>query len=488
MSVLQLPSPAFELLAQLGSVTSDGVSHTGAAVGTDNRDVRVTEVRVLPEGYRQLVLHVGLERTALLLLIAQSSVIRGGQLVCTATNEELGELAGVSRYSISRLMGKIRNPEPESLLGAGAVEVEHNVTATGMRSAGRRVVLHPQLVTFAGTARPVSPTGSVRPPATSCGSHSAGGSGTGETAHTGPGPGGTCVGDPRLGGTCTCGQHTAEPANTPSGRILTDARRPSATANTLDALDDDVHQNQAKRESTRTSAPPEPPDHQLRQRLLARLLQLGFQGADDLLDRHPLELIERTLAYVEQQAGQIERPAAYLNRLVSSGGPPAEQQGKRRPAIAEVFGSPLHAPGRPQGPVSEGPQPAAPPPGGAASAAGDDHPGFKREGGPVVVANQDITATGDPRLAGGKTPGGGAAGLQGSPRVPAPTPPGTPDEGTADDAALPNEPYWPLPELDEETVSAIEAQVDSELAPHLPRRGRLFGARCRLLARDWGFV
>lgn len=418
--------PAMQLLAHLGTVYTDQSLARGPALEPLDpfgrplppNTVRITEVRLLP-GFLELVRAVGLDRAGLLVVIAQLSVVLDGEVVCTATNEELAGIVNRGRVSVGRMVGAARDPAADSLLGAGLVRLAYNVDAAGRRTAGRRLWLDEHLYHIdlgnAGAETAEPSRGIHEPPAEPV---NASGTLAGRTPASGTGRPGTTAA--RVPAATTPAGRTGPPTGDDAAAAATagEAFAPAATVPTRGSLEGSADDDS----STAGEAMSGPHDDPA---LVARLLQLGFQGADDAVRRYPAAVLAASLAYVEAHQANIARPAAYLHRLLKAGGPDSEQA-PARPHPPPVAGPPLEAPGRPAGPHTPARDLEAPAPTAAATPPAEAAPG--------VAGN------------------------------PAP---------------------WPPDGLASELIAAVEAQADEQLADHLPRAGRLWQAYCRAIASDW---
>lgn len=451
--------PALQLYAHVGTTFSDGAMQANQAAFPDPdpgaaQVVQVTEVRVLHDGWLELVRFVGLERAAMLLVIAQLSVVRDGQLVCTATNEEIGTLLGVSRQSVGRILGSTRSPAADSLLGRQLARVEHNVSASGMRSAGRQLWLHRGLYRWVGDD---SPSGLTARPSVA----------RPTPVRSDPGPAsvgapGVRTSDPRTTGTPTYGATCDDAPTPPSGEVAHGGDPSVGPTGTFGGDGDDGLSQEGRVADTREA----------RAAVIAVLTRWGFNGSDDAIDRHGLEIVTRTVEFVAAQ-DHVRCPAAYVQRLLQQGGPSpaADELQPRRPGPEPVpDGPPLYAPGRPQGPTV----PAVPETHGEAHGDAADVPAGTQQ---APSAAEDRPDRPDRQPA-----HGGPASGQDPAAAHHPAPAGTPH---APDRERPG---WPPATLDRETVEAVEAEVDATLAPNLPRRGPMFEALCRQTARQWSLL
>lgn len=425
----RLTQPALLLYAHVGTVMSDG--STAAPKVMSSTTLPVSEVRVLPDGWLELVREVGLKQAALLLTIAQLSVVIRGELVCTATNAELGQAIGRNRDAVGRVLGKVDGSNTDSLVGRGLVTVKVNKTETGMRGRGRRVWLHPTVYRWGSGAHESSRVQHSRADVSA------------ELVHTSAAVADVRAPQDRAHGEPTHGpvpprEHVAGSAPLP--------RAPQARAaepRTFDGVDgDDLHH--PREPDTRT-------DDARRSRALTQLLRWGYRGADDALEQFGLELVEATIAFVAART-DVDSPAGYVSTLLRQGGPP-EQAARPSPPRPRPISdpTPLHAPGRPVGPVVA-------------------HPDQAEHG---VAAQQPPRAEApSPAVADGPASGHD-------------TPPSA-DAGRPEEDESP--PPWPLPGLDAEVVTAVEDEVAAKLPPGRPRSGPMFTALCRATARDWGLI
>ena len=464
----QLNQPALQLLAHLGTVYADQSLARGPSLEPidpfgrplPRNTVRVTEVRVLP-GYLDLIRTVGLERAGLLLAIAQLSVVIDGEAICTATNEELGQIVSRGRNAIGRMVGAGPNPGSGSLVGAGLAQVAHNVDPRGRRTAGRRLRLDQRIYQL-GPAEPVPAAvqqTAAPPPVPLHGTRA-----EGAPLHDVPAHGSRALGSPTHG-------DGAHGRGAPDGRVLEGradrttsddaptaptAQQPCAppsdgpAAGSLEGTssDDDSSDRDASASGSGPAA------------LTRRMLQLGFQGADDVVRRHPPKVVAAALDYVEAHEAEIARPGAYLHRLIKAGGPSPDGDTPVRPQLPAVSGPPLQAPGRPTGPVRDLPPEAT---------TGDERrAGRPPDGGPIDELADETAAVGDQQ----PSPTGGRSDH-------------APTAADSTEHAARREPVWPPAELDAELVAAVEAEVEDRLSKHAPRSGRLWVGYCRAVASEW---
>ena len=298
---------------------------------------------------------------------------RGGLLPATgsevvlhpgATIELVVEL-GADGFALLTTLALLARPDDEGRLYVdGGVERLRTVLGWGEEKAGRvfREVAAAGFVTREQRKDPAArgrflPTRLILDPALYAPAATAPGKpGTGERSPGGTAPGEPGSGQPGAGGT---GVGSSAPGDAGAG-----ARFPGRTGSEftgpgqprpMDELSDEEMGHGHLSAAVVEDAAPEPG---ARATLVAALELLAFTDAAAVLDRHPADLVERSVRYVVERLEHLDNPGGYLRRLVEQGGPPLAGPGLAA-RLSGLLG--------PAAPASEPPPPGPfPSPGGGA--------------------------------------------------------------------------------------------------------------------------
>jgi hypothetical protein len=261
---------AFSVKGQLGHVAYSSATGAGSFLPGGG-----SEVVVHPAASIELLSDVGSDGFVLLLTLATlARPDAESRLVVEGGMERVRVLLGWGREKSSRVFREVS--------GAGFVlrEQDTEVTATGRpRFSATRLVLDPGLYQPSAAA--------------------SAGTATADTTQREDRPGGSPADGPSGGGKPDSAE--VSPAGGADGVSGTTKAAPMMN----DSSDDLIIGDQERR-------------------LVAALAALGFSDAAEQVATVERDVLERSLRYVAENLGALERPGAYLRKLLRTGGPPPE--------------------------------------------------------------------------------------------------------------------------------------------------------------------